>query len=647
MLSPRCRPLAPATSAFATFILLTASVPALAQGSKPSSSPQLQDVVVTGTRTERPMEDTPVATEVIARSEIEASGALNLADLLQSRAGIEVFAGLQGESIRLQGLESKHVLILIDGRRITGRLSGTVDLTRFPIEQIERVEIVRGGSSALYGSEAMAGVVNLITRKAKKPFSFEGQALYGGFNTTVARGSMGLVGDRYDAMVTGGYRKADPYDLTPETLNTTGNGYSEFTLSNHNTFKLAESLRLKTHVDYLNRSQHGVETGSGGAVFDKMNLTETLSLALEPQLSLPGFDNLSLSLYYNLYRDQYKKDQRLSNLLDAYEETIDQLVQLNLQADRLLGDTHLLTTGGEIAYERLQADRLNQPFGERTRGALYVQDEWQALSRVTVVPGVRVDFDSRYGSNLAPKLALRYDPTAALTLRASVGTGFRAPDFKDLMLSFQNPGSGYEVIGNPTLRPETSTNYNLGLETRLTSWAWLGANFYWNAIDNLIQSTLLRPGDGNSLTQYTYVNIASAMTRGVEGSIRITPFNALILEPGYTLNDTLDRTTQLKLEGRALHKFTLTARYTHEPWGLGFYTRGAWNGERPFYSTSASGESLTTMAPPYTTLEARLTKALTKHTSLHVQGTNLLDVRDAAYAPMQPLTVLAGLSATF
>ena len=644
--SPR-RPLVPAASALATLAVLAIGVPAYAQTTKPSSAPLLDDVVVTGTRSERRMADTPVATEVITRDEIEASGAINVADLLTSRTGIEVFSALHGEGVRLQGLDSKHVLILLDGRRVTGRLSGTVDLTRFPIEQIERVEIVRGGSSALYGSEAMAGVVNLITRKAKKPVSFEGQTRYGGLNTTVAQGSMGLANDAYDAMVTAGFRRADAYDLTPETLNTTGNAFNEVTLSNNNTFTIANTVQLKTHVDYLNRRQDGIET-SGRAIFDRINQTETLALALEPQLALPGLNTLSMTVYYNLYRDQYKKDQRNTNVNDVFEETIDQLVQLNLQDERLLPGDHLLTTGGEVAYERLQADRLNQAYGDRARGALYAQDEWQAfgLSQLTLVPGVRMDVDSRYGSNVAPKVALRYDPTSNVTLRASIGTGFRAPDFKELLMSFQNVSAGYEVVGNPNLGPETSSSYNLGLETRLTRWAWLGANLYHNEINNLIQSQLVRAGTAEAVTQYTYVNIASAMTRGIEGTVRFMPVKGLILEPGYTLNDTLDRTSNLALEGRPLHKITMTARYQYEPWGLGLYTRGAWNGERPFFS-EANGVTTTTMATPYTTLEARITKAITDQVSAHVQGTNLLDVRDPVYAPMQPLTVLAGLTAKF
>ncbi|MNX21405.1 Vitamin B12 transporter BtuB precursor [compost metagenome] len=563
-----------------------------------------------------------------------------------SRTGIEVFSALQGEGIRLQGLDSKHVLILVDGRRITGRLSGTVDLTRFPIESIERVEIVRGGSSALYGSEAMAGVVNLITRQAKKPLSFETQGLYGSLNTGVFSGTMAHKTEIVDTRITAGWRRQDAYDLTPSTPGTTGNSLNEVTLSNNSSFTLSRDLQVKTHLDYFNRIQQGIDSSATGAIFDRTNNTESLSAAIEPEFTLPGLANLKVTAYYNHYRDQYLKDQRNSNALDQYEQTIDQLTQLQVQDERALGLAHILTSGAEVAYERLSTDRLNAAYGDRVRAALYTQDEWQALPSLLVLPGLRADLDSRYGTNLAPKVALRYDPTQTVTLRASLGTGFRAPDFKELMMQFQNVSAGYEVVGNPNLNPETSTSLNVGLETRLTSWAWLGANLYQNEIANLIQTELARAGTADTVTQYRYVNVASAMTRGVEASLRIQAFKGLILEPGYTLNDTLDRSTGLQLEGRSLHKGTLTARYQHDPWGLGLYVRGALNGERPFHSTT-NGVTTTTMAPAYTTLEARLTKSITQQLSAHVQGTNLLNIADPVYTPMQPLTVLAGLTARF
>ncbi|MNK59332.1 Vitamin B12 transporter BtuB precursor [compost metagenome] len=631
---PRHRPLLPLSA----LSLLLVSLPALAQGETPSPPEtvhHLDEIVVTGTRTERRMADAPVATEVITRREIEASGALNAAQLLSGRMGIEIVPSLGVQGVRLQGLETQHVLIFVDGKRITGRVNGAVDLSRFTVDTLERIEIVRGGSSALYGSEAMGGVINLITRSAEKTASFEGQAGYGNSNAAVLSGSLATRLGSVNHRLAVDWRRRDAFDLTPDTVGTSGNSYEQLTLDDRSEFKLNEHVRLKSSVDYLRRNQTGIDSSATGAIFDRQNLTETFSAGLEPEFRLPGFERLRVSAYYNLYRDQFLQDQRGASALDQVQQTRDQLAQLNVQDERALGMAHVLTTGAELAYERLDTERLQSAFGDRVRAALYLQDEWEALEapRLMIVPGLRADADSRFGTHVAPKLALRLDPMDSLTLRASVGTGFRAPDFKELMLRFINPAINYEILGNPDLRPETSMSYNLGLEARPTPWAWLGLNLYLNDVSNLIDAQL-RPDDGtSSYTQYQYLNIASAMTRGIESSLRLNVLPGLVLEPGYTLNDTLNRTENRPLPGRALHSGSLIARYDHEGLGLGGYAKLALVGERPF-SESRSTVTEVTMAPAYTTLDMKITKVLTREISLFLQGDNLLNASDPAYLPI-------------
>ena len=128
-------------------------------------------MVVTATRTEIPLGDSPVATEVISREDIEESGTEDLAALLEDHPGVDITRSYLGSSIRLQGLEPEHVLILVNGHRVLGMKGGVIDLSRFTVDNIERIEIVKGPSSALYGSEAMGGVINIITQEALAPFT--------------------------------------------------------------------------------------------------------------------------------------------------------------------------------------------------------------------------------------------------------------------------------------------------------------------------------------------------------------------------------------------------------------------------------------------------------------------------------------------
>lgn len=141
--------------------------------------PEESQIVVTGSRGERRLKDSTVATEVISRKKIEASGARNAAEVLETQLGIDVVPFFGGSRVRMLGLDSQYVLILIDGERIAGRLNNAVDLSRFKVQNLERIEIVKGASSALYGADAIGGVINLITREADKKLSYEMRTTYG------------------------------------------------------------------------------------------------------------------------------------------------------------------------------------------------------------------------------------------------------------------------------------------------------------------------------------------------------------------------------------------------------------------------------------------------------------------------------------
>ena len=642
------RPVWPTAPLAAVPLAVTLALTPVWQASAQSHAPQLDEVVVTGTRSERLLSEAPVATEVISRSEIALSGAHDAAELLAGRAGVEVITRLNGAGVSLQGLNPEHVLILVDGKRVTGRVNGGVDLSRFPIESIERIEIVRGASSALYGSEAMGGVINLITRNSQPKLAFETQGAYGGLNTGLfsgtLSGSLGKIRNR----LTAAWRQRDSYDLDPSTPNTNGNGYKQVTLSHDGDLRLDESTRLKTRVDYLFRDQTGIDAYATGAIYDRLNRTETLSVSLDPEWSLAAFPKLRMNAYYNLYRDQYLQDQRGSNALDSQSQTLDQLAQITLQDERLLSDSHVLTTGAELAYETLQTERLATANADRVRGALYAQDEWSLTDQLMIVPGLRLDTDSRYGSNLAPKITLKYDPWQQLTLRANVGGGFRAPDFKELFMAFENPSVGYQVVGNPDLRPETSMSTNLGLEWRAGTWSSLMLNLYRNDVSNLIQTDMTPSMDTDGRLRYRYVNVASAFTQGVESTLQLKPLDGLILEPGYMFTDTLDKTLNRPLEGRPRHRLSLTTRYQHLATGFSGYVRAAYHSERPFYSDAlAQPVANAIMAPGYTLLELRLSKSISDQVSVFVQGDNLLNASNLIYLPIPPATVLAGLTARF
>lgn len=211
------------------------------------SDPQYQSVV-TATRSEEPLADTPVATEVITRDEIAASGAENVAEVLDERPGVEIVRSFAGANIYLQGLDPEYMLVLVDGQRVIGRVNGAVDLARIPVDDIERIEIVRGASSALYGSDAIGGVINIITRRAGEPLEADVSLAYGSFNATDLRTHAGMQRGRWNASLTAGWHRSDAFDIDPFEPSTNGSAFDELEVGGRLQYHIPDWRRAVAEV---------------------------------------------------------------------------------------------------------------------------------------------------------------------------------------------------------------------------------------------------------------------------------------------------------------------------------------------------------------------------------------------------------------
>jgi outer membrane receptor for ferrienterochelin and colicins len=603
-------------------------------------------IVVTGSLNEQPLKDSPVATEVITRAEIDASGAEDLSHLLQARPGLEVVQSFRGAGIRMQGLDPTYVLILIDGERTIGRIAGTLDISRISVENIDRVEIVKGASSALYGSDAMAGVINIITRRPDHPFEGEVHTAYGSFSTLDASARLGLAGKRWDSAFTAGWHQRDPYDLNPEDLATTSSGFQELRLTHRSSYSFSEETELNASAEYLRRDTNGVDTGIANAVFDRSTVTEAASTSLRGATRW-GRQRLSGGAYYSVFVDKFLSDQRQGTEQDRYEKTREQLFQTTARHDLRVGD-HLLTTGVEGTFEQLEADRLSGR-GDRSRLALFAQDEWQPLNvpLLSVLPGARLDVDSQFGYHVSPKLALRFDPHPRVVLRASHGWGFRAPSFRELLLRFQNPGAGYEITGNPNLRPESSRSTTAGVELRVSRNVWASVGAFHNDIQDLISFRTV-PSNEAGMMRFEYVNVASARTMGVETLVRVRPIAGLTTELGYTFTDTLDREKDRPLSGRARNMVTARVHYRLSSLGTMADAQAALSGRRVFYQDRGLGGGEEVVStPPYVSLDLRLSQDLFDWLVLFAGVDNTFDSGKSGLMPMQPRTFYGGMTARY
>lgn len=617
---------------------------------------RLETIEVVGSRTD--VEEAEAGRgEVIDRERLERSGARDVGEVLEEYPGVLVSRSFRGDEILMQGLDPEYVLVLVDGIRVPGRIGGAIDLGRFSIEDVESVEIVRGPSSALYGSEAIAGVINIRTRRSTEPFELDLASMAGGGAGAVvdATGRTGFATDDVSARLSGGFHYAEPFRLADPTstvpLNdrpTDGSERLQWNLGGDLRWSLDASSELELRVDYLSRRLGGVDVSSGGAIFDRVQLADQLQ-AVVGGSHRAGRTRIRSWLAYSLFREQYLNDQRGASALDDVQDNREQLGEMNFQLDTPLdllaasGD-HRLTLGYNLLFQELASARLTRD-GRRVRYSAFVQDDWTIVDDGGVlfvaVPGLRLDVDSQFGTQLSPKLALRFSPVPELVFRASYGRGFRAPSFQELLLRFENTSVGYVVSGNPELGAESSGSFQLSAEWAPIEELRLSANFFRNDIEGMITTVTVE--ESVSGTLFSYANVASAYTQGLETLVAVRPIAPLVLQASYVLTDAVDASAGRALEGRPMHRITGYVSFDHEEWELGATARVAATGERPFYAdANGDGVDEVTYAPWSAQCDVRIWKGFTEHFEAFVGVDNLFDA-GGAFLSVRPRTFYGGL----
>lgn len=600
-----------------------------------------ETIVVTGSRRAQPLAETTTATEVITRDDIKNSGSENIAGLLSHHPGLDVQQSFRGSDVRMQGLSSTYVLILVDGERAIGRIGGAIDLQRFPLEDVERVEIIKGPSSALYGSDALAGVINIITRRGTERFEAKLHSSMGQLGKSDLSVEIAAKHGPWATLSSVGWHAGAGYDLDPGNVASTASSYNERHIRQHITYTPRKPLTIRANGEYLHRDQVGIDGSATGAVFDRTSRTEIAGISLGAEWRFAGETRLSASARYSAWNDQLLRDQRLSQALDSYESTREKLGELRTQFDASLAKGHYLSIGAEGLAESLRADRLSNS-GSRYRGALFAVDEWTLDSRAYIVlsPGIRIDTDSQFGTRATPKLAARWDAREDVILRASYGQGFRAPNFRELLLFFENPAVGYRVLGNQALKPETSHGANTSVEAKLRPAMWATLSGFFNEVDDLITTDLALDMEGTQV--FGYVNIESARTAGTEARLKTLPLPGLTVDAGYTFTSTLDRSTGRALPGRSRHQATLRTTYQPPDSSLTFSLRGGVYGPRVFFEDE---ESVTTA--PYGDISGRVAGDIASYLSVFAGAENLLGAGDAKLLPIPPRTFYGGMTARY
>lgn len=578
----------------------------------------LERMVVTAARREQRLADVVTTTEVLTGEEIARTGASDLGAALESAAGIQLDGGMPaGVGLMLQGLGSERVLILLDGQPLPGRIAGEFDIARLPTSSIERVEVVKGAQSTLYGTDAMGGVVNIITRKAVPGIGSASLSLIAGSmgrrdGTLALSHSVGPVAVRAE-----GGRRATA--TAPGRADERGAmaARSDATASVH--WAADHRTSVEWNVAALNERQRWM---SGAMYQFADNLQVTSRLAAEHRPDAGG--TLRATAFGSVY-DHLSRASALPQPIrgDTGQRQDQRLFQGELSYARPIG-RHVLDAAVVARHDDTRSARI--PGGRR---ALVTLEPWAQLeaalsSRLSLVSGARVTRSERWGTHFTPRVAARIRATQRLTVRASAGTGFRAPDFRELYLSFQNAAAGYAVYGNDGLRPERARNLMLGAEWAGSS-AFVRAQTFHNAFRGFIEPRLISgPGEP---PVYQYANVDDGYTRGAEVDAAVTP-GRLRVEGGYAFLQARDRATDTELLGRATH--TARASLSHP---LPFRARGSlaalYTGRTPMRRDE---QGVTSWRDAWPRFDVRLAQPLTRGVELAMNVQNVLDRRPAQWA---------------
>jgi outer membrane receptor for ferrienterochelin and colicins len=546
--------------------------------------------VISGSRQEELRESLDTKVDVVGRNRIRDTGYESVADVLQELPGVVTRratasgnSGSGGEQI--QGIDSRQVLVLFDGQPVIGARgvkSGVLNLDRQSVGLLESIEVVKGASSALYGSDAIGGVINQISRDPKAPIEFSLISSGGSQGRADYRGAIGFGGEKLIAFFSGERHKQNPFDLTPTTYDTTGAGYGR----SDGYVKLKYGFTPAFSLSGWARSYWSEARGrSRGELGNQESITDedlqsynmqgdwTINDRVTAQARgyLARFDEIGKN-WLSAPTAQYP-DGRLpdGNLFERYGK-------VDGSVNAILGEHQLLQTGAEWTTDRYRGvNRLADDRGHQMDTAsFFAQDKISVGNRVTATLGARFDHNSIFGDAFSPKAGANVRVTDQFRARFSYGRGFRAPDLGQLFYRFLNPTNLYQVIGNPDLRPEKAHSLQFGGEfTSRNRRARLGLNLFYNDVDNLIDSVGLgfiateaqlravaaqegidlarfRPALGRLL--FLYKNVAEARTYGFELDGDVALRKGFSFGGAYTNLSARDVKAQRPLTGRHKHQ---------------------------------------------------------------------------------------------
>ena len=559
----------------------------------------LNGVVVTGSRTERPIKLSPITTQVLGGKALVDAGYSDLQHALQQETpGMNIQKVGFGNEISMQGLDARHVLFLQDGERMTGDMAGNLDYERFNLHAIDRIEIVKGASSTLYGSRASGAVINLISKKTQKPLDIQ-------------------AGVRFAQMNQRNYKQPNPKDFlymfeknsdrpNLQSWISAGIKQGKFTsqtdvwYSSSDAFYMYQSEKDKkvytkeanpflphdiTLTGIAARSPMGIEGTEHLSVAQKLYYEPTKSLSLQAYGSMffmnsydliqdmtfsqsrdfmagvklkydvKNWFTVNLSLHGDFY-DRFKRHERIDERKNVYKSKIFE-PRLTLTSSYFTG--HNIILGVEHTTDELTSDRfVNRRMTTRSlhETEYFLQDEWTVNSHWMLSSGVRTNFSKAFGFMWMPKIAIKYALDNHWALRANYSMGYRAPSIKELFFNWDHLGM-FQIKGSENLQSEKNNYFSLGAEYTKDRF-FINVNAYANIFNKKIEG-VWRIYDMQY--NFEYINLKSQRMLGVEAIMKWRLTDNFMLNATYSYVN-VSKQNGIQVNTTSPHAATASIDYT-------------------------------------------------------------------------------------
>ena len=559
----------------------------------------LNGVVVTGSRTERPVKLSPITTQVLGGKALVDAGYSDLQHALQQETpGMNIQKVGFGNEISMQGLDARHVLFLQDGERMTGDMAGNLDYERFNLHAIDRIEIVKGASSTLYGSRASGAVINLISKKTQKPLDIQ-------------------AGVRFAQMNQRNYKQPNPKDFlymfeknsdrpNLQSWISAGIKQGKFTsqtdvwYSSSDAFYMYQSDKDKkvytkeanpflphdiTLTSIAPRSPMGIEGTEHLSVAQKLYYEPSKSLSLQAygsmffmnsydliqdmtfsqsrdfmagiklKYDIKDWFTVNLSLHGDFY-DRFKRHERIDERKNVYKSKIFE-PRLTLTSSYFTG--HNIIFGVEHTTDELTSDRfVNRRMTTRSlhETEYFLQDEWTVNSHWMLSSGVRTNFSKAFGFMWMPKIAIKYAPDNHWALRANYSMGYRAPSIKELFFNWDHLGM-FQIKGSENLQSEKNNYFSLGAEYSKDRF-FINVNAYANIFNKKIEG-VWRIYDMQY--NFEYINLKSQRMLGVEAIMKWRMTDNFMLNATYSYVN-VSKQSGIQVNTTSPHAATASIDYT-------------------------------------------------------------------------------------